>query len=377
MVRRLFSLSLFALACSPELTTLEGTPPPTQPGVCQKPTADSWPQLDQTRASALQSKLDQAVADLGVPGSAMGIAYHGEPQIWTGASGLADRDQGEAWGPQRQFRIGSVTKTFTTAGIFQLIDEGVLSLDDPLEQWVPGYYDGRGVTIRHLLTNTSGIVNYAWIGEFNEQRSWEPRELVEWAVVHGPELKFQPGTQWDYSNTNFVLLGFIIEAAAGQSYNQFLVDRFFTPLGLCDTYLASGGDTNERIVESYDLKGVHVTVDPSYGWSAGSIVSTPHDLARWGAALFGGDLLSEASMAQMLTPVPVSGEHSQGHGVFVELDGDDGLYGHTGGIGGFKTYLYYWKSDGIALAVVSNGLNVNLRDLSAYGWSVVLDFEFP
>jgi D-alanyl-D-alanine carboxypeptidase len=163
----------------------------------------------------------------------------------------------------------------------------------------------------------------------------------------------------------------VIERASGDSYRAFVTDRLLQPLGLNDTYVAESGDEDANLVQSYDEAGNALTVDPSYGWAAGAIVSTPRDLARWGAALFGGDVVSPSSLETMVTPLSLADANDYGHGVFVESDGGEALYGHTGGIGGFQTYLYHWKTDDVTLVAASNVKGVELRALAGYGWSAL------
>jgi D-alanyl-D-alanine carboxypeptidase len=348
------------------------------------PYADAgvWAALDGEQCDRLDEQLANGVRDHNLVGASMGIAYATERRLWTGASGLSNVERSEPWTAERSSRIGSVTKTFTAALIFLLEEDGTLTLDDPLEQWVPGFYDGVGVTIRHMLANTSGIVSYNYVGSFDDSRAWTPNELVQWAVDQEPALRFEPGSQWEYSNTNYVLLGMVIEAASGESYADIVASRLTEPLGLRDTYVAVSGDDNPAIVDCYDAdKTTNWTArsDPSFGWAAGAAVSTPADLARWAAALYGGDVLSDASLTRMVTPTVLTDGTTieTGLGAFVEIDGDQALYGHTGGFAGYLTYMYYWKTDGIALVVMSNTYETDLRDLSAYGWSVPLNFTHP
>jgi D-alanyl-D-alanine carboxypeptidase len=194
-------------------------------------------------------------------------------------------------------------------------------------------------------------------------------------------LHFEPGSQWEYSNTNFVLLGLVIEAASNESYESLIETRLTVPLGLNDTYIAASGDSNLAIVDCYDRDGTNLTdtADPSFGWAAGAGVSTPADLARWTAALYGGDVLSDDALERMLTPTELSDGTlvESGLGAFVEIDGEDAIYGHTGGIAGYLTYMYFWQADRIALVAMTNTFDTNLRDLSAYGWSVPLGFVYP
>lgn len=340
---------------------------------------DDWAEVPE--CDEIQAKVDQAVEDSGHPGLAMAFADAEAKQLCAVASGYSKVESMEAWDPSRLSRIGSVTKTFTAAIIYQLIDEGTVTMTDPLEDWVPGYYDGVGVTIEHLMTNTSGIVSYNYVGSFDDTRPWTPTELVQWAVDREPDLHFEPGTQWEYSNTNWILLGLVIEAATGGTYEDAIQARLLDPLGLHDTYVAGSGDDNPDVVDCYDDNLANTTgvADPSFGWAAGAIVSSPSDLARWGAALFGGDVISAASLERMTTPtVLTDGTVTEyGAGAFLEIDGDIAIYGHTGGIGGYLTYMYYWKSDGYVLVVMANQFGAQLRDLAGYGWAVPLGLDYP
>lgn len=335
--------------------------------------SDDWGSLPPDQVSELETALDQAMTEMGLNGAAMGVAVYNDQAAWSGAAGFDNYADETPWTAGCSVRIGSVSKTFTVASIYLLIEEGVITLDDDLELWVPGYYDGVGVQLRHLITNTSGIVSYNYVGSFDDTRPWQPSELVEWAVTAEPDLRFAPGTEWEYSNTNYVLLGLVIESASGQSYEDFITDRLIEPFELTETYLAGSGDDNPNIVSSYDENGTELFPDPSFGWAAGGIVSTPRDLARWGTMFFGGDVLSQASMTQMLTPVELPDDMDYAHGVFVEDDGTQAIYGHTGGIGGFLTYMYHYRNTGVTVVVVSNQLEVNLRELSGYPWLVMVD----
>lgn len=343
------------------------------------PTAP-WTDVDAAHAAELQAALEGAQAEQGLPGLAMAVAYRDTHEMWVSATGYADLDAETEWTPTDTFRIGSVTKTFTAAAVFELVEDGVLTLDDPVEQWVPGWWEGP--TVRHLLGHASGIVSYNYVGDFDGSAAWTPEELVQWAWDHDSSLRFAPGTDWEYSNTNYVLLGLVIEAATGRSYADNLGARFLDPLALDDTRLALAGDTDPRLVNSYagsppvDNSDAD---DPSMGWAAGGMVSTPRDLARWTVALFGGGVLSEDSHALMVTPGGLTGpdESEYGLGAFVEGDGDDVIYGHTGGISGYLTFAYYLEDPGVALVVMSNRNPTDLRAASTWGWAAILGIPYP
>ncbi|MFK7999007.1 MAG: serine hydrolase domain-containing protein [Polyangiales bacterium] len=333
-----------------------------------------WTTIVDERLTQLQTAVAQGREEHSLPGLAMAAAYADSQELMVAVTGLSNVTEGEDWNPAQSFRIGSVTKTFTAAIILQLVEEGTLTLNDSLERWVPAYYAGVGVTVRHLITNTSGIVSYNYVGSFDAGRSWSPTELVEWAVTHEPELRFEPGSDWEYSNTNYVLLGLVIEAATGSTYDAALHARLLDPLGLSDTYLAQSVEPNEHIVRAYDAEDNDISSlhDPSLGWAAGGMVSTPCDLARWGASLYAGDVLSAPMLELLLTPGVHNSEY--GHGSFVEVDGAQALYGHTGGIGGYGTYMYHWRNDNITLVVMRNKIDreASFRDLAGRAWLPLL-----
>lgn len=339
-----------------------------------------WTTVDDARATELQRALESARAEQDLPGLAMAVAYRDTHEIWVSADGLASLEPEAAWTPQNTTRIGSVTKTFTTAAVFQLVEEGVLDLDDPIERWVPGWWEGP--TVRHLLGHSSGIVSYNYVGGFDAARPWTPEQLVQWAWDQEPTLRFEPGTDWEYSNTNYVLLGQVIEAATGRSYAEVLAARFLGPLALDDTRLAGSGDVDPRLVRSYEgapPTDISDSADPSMGWAAGGMVSTPEELARWTVALYGEDVLAEGSHALMVTPGGLTGpdESQYGLGAFYEGDGKDVIYGHTGGIAGYLTFAYYLEDPGVALVVMANRNPADLRAASSWGWAAILGVDYP
>lgn len=362
-------LALGLAACSGE-----------HPDAATAPAEATWREVPAARAAIFQRELEEARAEQNLPGLAMAIAFRDSRELWVSATGLSNLDAQTAWVPSDESRIGSVTKTFTAARVFQLVEEGVLSLDDPLEKWVPRWY--HGVTLRQLLGHTSGIVSYNYVGSFDSARPWTPDELVQWAFDHEPTLRFTPGTRWEYSNTNYVLLGLVIEAATGHAYGDELRSRIFGPLGLDDTRLASSGDDDPRLVRSYTGTPPvdnSASADPSFGWAAGAVVSTPRDLATWTVALFGGELLSAESLGSMTTPSSVTtpDQEQYGLGAFIESDGEHTIVGHTGGIAGYASFAYYLDDPPAALIVLSNWEGTDLRAASSYGWAAILGIEYP
>ena len=357
-----------------------GIPPRTQ-----KQIRTSQPLDVEAGEDVFQSILDRSIME-DVPGVMMAI--HGpDGVIWSGASGIANRETGDPMTPNLLSRMGSVTKTFVSALILQLSDENHFQLDDPIEQWLPGAIaNGENITIRHLMNMTSGLFNYTEDDEFVEimlsesERHWSPTELIAEAMSHEPY--FLPGEGWRYSNTNYVLLGILAEQIAGQSVADQLRTRFTEPLGLTDTVFGSNttfAGPHAHGYADYDDDGVldeHTYYDASLAGAAGDGVSTVSDLATWARALYGGTVLSDQSHADIYNFISLQGlfpagmNGSYGLGVF-QLEYDASLLGipltavgHDGGIPGYVTLMFYLPKHDIAVAIM---INAQTESADSYG----------
>lgn len=221
--------------------------------------------------------------------------------------GYANLEWQVANSPQSKFRLGSITKQFTAACILLLEERGKLSTDDPVKKYLsnaPAAWDK--ITIYNLLTHTSGIPNFTSFPDYqtSEGTPTTPEKLVE-RFLNKP-LDFQPGEKFQYSNSNYILLGYLLEKISGQSYQNFLAANIFKPLGMND----SGYDSNSEIIPHRAagyMPGPNGSVNASYidmtiPFSAGALYSTTEDLLRWEEALFGGKVLNAASFKKMTTP---------------------------------------------------------------------------
>ncbi|MFF7637295.1 serine hydrolase domain-containing protein [Kitasatospora sp. NPDC008050] len=275
--------------------------------------------------AVLSTAADRAVAD-GYPGV---IAYgrRGE-QVSTAAAGVADKATGRPARATDRFRIASNTKSFVATVLLQLVGEHRLGLDDPVQRRLPGVVQGAGndgsaITVRQLLDNTSGIydptTDPAFFAPYLQQHDrgyvYAPRQVVAVAVAHPP--LFAPGTKWDYSNTNYLIAGLVIEAVTGHSARQEITSRILVPLGLTHTALPL---TDPHIhgphLHGYDLAGQDMTTfSPSYDWTAGAMISTLGDLATFDRALFGGRLLPPAEQRELETPASAPGADGYALGV--------------------------------------------------------------
>ncbi|PBC60066.1 serine hydrolase [Streptomyces sp. Tue6028] len=237
-------------------------------------------------------------------------------------AGTARRGTARPMPQNGRFRIGSATKTFTAAVVLQLVGEGRVSLDDTVEQWLPGVVrgngnDGRRITVRQLLQHTSGIpdvlpeipaLNSADGYRAERLRTYTPEELVRLALRHPPT--FPAGSGWSYSNTNYLLAAMIIHEATGRSWAQEVTDRIIRPLGLKDTG-APGASPSVPGPHAHSYAAfrtgtsIDVTVlDSSMAVGSGSLISTTRDLSRFYAALLGGRLLAPAQLDEMTATVP-------------------------------------------------------------------------
>ncbi|TDD45562.1 class A beta-lactamase-related serine hydrolase [Kribbella antibiotica] len=293
----------------------------------------------------------QGVLDSLVSAGAAGVLleYRDAEGTWVGSSGTAEIGTASTVDPAGSFRIGSVTKTFTATVVLQLVAEGVMSLDDHVERWLPGLVPG--VSLRQLLNHTSGLHNYTDdlpdSAEIVRDRlvHWDPRETVAAAAVR--DRLFEPGVRYSYSNTNYIVLGLIIEAATGRSFETEVEERIFRPLDLQHT-LAPGDEPKlpEPRARGYmpaDGELVDVTdFNMSQAWAAGAFVSTASDLNTFYAALLGGKLLNPTELEALQTTVPTDNDYqASGLGIArITLPGLT-LWGHSGGIYGYRTLSYH------------------------------------
>ena len=266
--------------------------------------------------------------------------------------------------PARVFRIGSITKQFTAAGIMKLVESGKIALDDPLAKYLPDFdTGGRTVTIRQLLHHTSGIPNYtAQPGFIGKDERLDPTTKDLLALVAGKPFSFEPGTSWSYSNTNYILLAAIIETLSGQPYGAFMQAQFFKPLALSHTRADSEAAIIPHRASGYGIRfdtgerrnAAIISTGNSGG--AGVIASTAGDLVRWQIALINGRALTPASFQQMISAPAKTGipDTSYGFGLIVDQSTGQRRVSHTGGINGFNSSLTWLPETGLITAVISN-----------------------
>ena len=301
----------------------------------------------------LQMQLDQAVlswqTDGGVSGAVLGVSTPG-CGTWTGASGLSTATLPVT--VTDDFRVGSITKTFVATAVIELEAEGKLSFSDALEKWVTGFPNGSGITLDQLLHHTSGIYDYTSDATFDSTESndpgtvWTPAQLVQIAAGHA--AVFAPGASWGYSNTNYILLGLVVEKVTGDDVGKVLHSLAIDKAGLSHTTLAGYEPAVGTMAHGYATTGVDVTTlfDPSYAWTAGAVVSNAPDLVSWASSLYGGNLLSASGLTEMLDTVPTGQTGTlYGRGVFVFDTAATGVatsWGHPGDINGYHSQMSYF-----------------------------------
>ncbi|TCO65654.1 D-alanyl-D-alanine carboxypeptidase [Actinocrispum wychmicini] len=310
--------------------------------------------VKETRVRAVQADIDRMVG-LGAAGAIATITEDGATVTLT--SGVADRDSKTKipTAPQQRVRAGSITKTFTSVVLLQLVSEGKVSLDEPVETYLPGLLrgdgiDGHAITVRQLMRHQSGLPDFAANPEVNEylagveKRTATPAEEV--AIALRRPADFAPGSRYAYSNTNYIVVGMLIERVTGKPFGDELQRRVITPLGLQDTYLPATGELDIRgpHPEGYATIAGTVTdvsrVEPSVPWAAGSIVSTGVDLNRFYAAVVAGQVVKARELEQMLAGVPTGPDPGLTYGLGIgstTLPCGAEYIGHTGGIYGFFT----------------------------------------
>ena len=284
--------------------------------------------------------------------------------------------------PTTKFRLGSITKQFTAASILMLEERGKLKLDDPIKKYVPEAPAAwEPITIFNLLTHTSGIPNFTNLPEYKTLKLEATPVAKTIAVVRDKPLDFSPGEKMSYSNSGYLVLGYVIERITGASYEKFVTDNIFVPLGMKD----SGYDSNAAIIAHRAAGYTSSAAGPvnadyvhmSVPHAAGALYSTTEDLLRWEQGLFSGKLISATSLAKMTTPF----KSDYAFGVMVQTAGGRKVIQHGGGIEGFNTFLAYYPDTKLTVAVLANlngqapnQIAATLADL-AHGGTVQLTSE--
>jgi len=313
---------------------------------------------------ALQGRIDRIAAQVleqtGVPSASLAVVKGGK-LVYTQAYGKARLDPPLAATPQMRYSIGSISKQFTAAAILLLQEDGKLNLDDAVGKYVPGLTRGDEVTVRQILSHTSGYQDY-----------W-PEDYVMTPMLHAESaqqildtwakkpLDFEPGTQWQYSNTNYVIAGRIVEAVTGSSLMDFLTQRVFRSLGMKSVWNSDETKLTQADATAYyrhALGPLRVAPKEGRGWmfAAGELAMTAHDLALWDESLIAQTVLKPESYKQMFTEVKLKDGKGTHYGLGVDVRDRDGHRSieHSGEVSGFVADNEVLVDDGVAVAVLTN-----------------------
>ncbi len=279
---------------------------------------------------------------------------------WRRALGRLGPDTDRRAEPDTRYRIGSITKTFTAAMVMQLVDEGALALDDRIARWFPGLPNAEAITIEHLLRHRSGLFDLTDAADYE---AWHERPLDRATALRrlaDGEPRFEPGEHSVYTNSNYVLLGYVVEDLDGRAYAESLQARVLDRLQTART-----GVDDPRTDRAASMRwgpdgwAATTVTHPSVPGGAGAMVSTPAELCRFLDALFDGELVSSTSLGVMTT----ASDDDLGAGLVRFRYGERVAWGHTGGIDGFAASVMRFADDGTCLAITTNGSRIDLGQL--------------
>ncbi|MFI8962846.1 serine hydrolase domain-containing protein [Streptomyces sp. NPDC053493] len=322
------------------------------------PSGDAFTQLSPAVATQLDAAIQQVMKDANVPGVVVALSAPGKGQ-YLRSFGVADKATRQRMTPVVNQRIGSVTKTFTVTALLELVDQDKLGLDDPIGKYVSGVPNGDRITLRQLAEMRSGLVSYSedpdWFKAFsaNPRRPFTPQQLLDYSFKH--PVKFQPGVQFDYSNTNLILLGLVVEKAGGMPLQDFIAKNVVGPAGLRHTFLPTDAAFPRPHAQGYtnDTGQLEVATDwnPSWGWAAGAMISDLRDLRTWAKVLATGTLLTADTQKQRLDTLP-TGVGNAGYGLGIFDVG--GWIGHNGSLPGYETIVAYLPESQATMVVMLN-----------------------
>jgi len=327
--------------------------------------------------TALQRKLDEWHKAGSFPGATLGVVLANGESFGL-AVGFSDREKKTPMKPNDRMLAGSVGKTFAAATALQLIKEGKIALDDRVEKylgsekWFSRLPNAKEITVRQLMNHTSGLVRYEFKEQFtkdltaNPEKVWKPAELV--AYLLDEKAPFAAGQGWDYSDTNYIVLGMIIEKVTGKNFYDEATRRLLKPLKLTDT-IPQDGPKLKGVVQGYagpnnpfggtDAMIVNgkFAINPQFEWTGGGYASTAQDLARWAKMIYEGKAFAPELLPQILDGVaaPMLGRETKyGLGVIIRKTVAGTTYGHSGFFPGYMTDMMYFPEHKVALALQVN-----------------------
>ncbi|MEU9045319.1 MULTISPECIES: serine hydrolase domain-containing protein [unclassified Kitasatospora] len=309
--------------------------------------------------SQLDSAIQQVMSQASVPGISVGIITPGG--TYQKSFGIADKASGAAMDPGLYSRIGSETKTFTATAVLRLVDQGKVALDDPISKYVDGVPGGDGITVRQLGEMRSGLFPYSSDPDFvntlisNPNHVFTPDQLLAYGYKH-PAVS-PPGTQFQYNNSNYIILGKLIEKVGGQPAGAFLKDQVFTPASLAKTSFPVDASIPDPHSHGYTDQTPTGAIEdatnwnPSWAWTAGAVITTLADLESWAKTMATGTLVKPATQAERLKTLPTGDPGvTYGFGLFNNY----GWIGHNGSMPGYESVAVYLPEAQSTLAMLLN-----------------------
>ena len=323
-------------------------------------------------AQSLESNLDNLFNEKyssDGPGATVLVAKDGQV-LYRKAYGLANLELGIPMKPENVFELGSITKQFTAVAILMLEEQGKLSIGDKLSKYISDYPEGEKVTIEHLLNHTSGIQSYTDMQSFMSQARVDmtPTELID--VFKNEPMNFQPGEQWRYNNSGYILLGYIIEEVSGMSYEDFVEKNIFEKLGMENSYYGSKTEVIKNRAWGYQpTEGGYQNANylsMTLPYAAGSLMSTVDDMLKWEQAIHNNTLISESSKQRAFSNSKLNNDNPTYYGYGWSIDEIQGVptIEHGGGIFGYTTYAVYVPSEDLYAVVLSNSNGNSPTDIT-------------
>ncbi|CAM5356095.1 beta-lactamase [Streptomyces avidinii] len=319
-----------------------------------------FPQLTPAVAARLDAAIRQVMREAGVPGVSVGLWAPGKGS-YVKSFGVADKATGAAMKPDLRVRIGSETKTFTVTALLQLVDQGKLGLDDPIGKYIAGVPNGDRITLRELAGMRSGLFNYSLDPDFikklqaDPERSFTPQQLLDYSFKN--PVQFQPGAKFDYSNTNLILLGLVVEKITGRPIHDVIQKDVLEPAGLRNTLFPTSPAIPDPHAQGYTNQTASGKIEdstawnPSWAWSAGEMISDLQDLRSWAHTLATGTLLTPATQAERLKTTPMN---LPGDGYGLGIFNVQGWIGHNGSIPGYEVLPVYLPEAQATMVIVLN-----------------------
>ncbi|MEV7612107.1 serine hydrolase [Streptomyces sp. NPDC089799] len=343
--------------------------PTPQPSASAQPSpAGGFPVLDDATEARLDAAIQDVLKKTGVPGAIVGLSAPGKGE-YTRAFGVADKATGKEMTPNLYSRIGSETKTFTVTALLQLAQEGKVGLDDPIGKYVEGVPNGDRVTLRELAGMRSGLLSYTQTEPFykaltsDPTRYFTPRQLLDFAFEAPEPVLFEPNAEFNYSNTNLILLGLVVEKMSGQPLGDYIRDHILKPAGMSRTSFPRGPEFPTPHAQGYTQQTASGKTEnatdwnPSWGWAAGAMISDLRDMRTWAKTLATGTfpdgtrMVSPGMQKQRLTTPPTA---IPGAGYGLGIFDVQGWIGHNGSLPGYQSLTIYLPEEQATLVVLLN-----------------------